>query len=172
MLYNISSPFCFSLSSSQHLSAEIKEFKDKLDRFHKVQHILAENNKAGNTEELADKATKLHSDWTKSCEVAQSSLDVLLAEHKEWVREMVEEMETMVRQGTELLQLELNFIECYPMMTILDANPSALIEELTRLTNSQVQHENCDIVCDISMIHVVQFLDCCCCVSRRHSLLI
>ena len=57
--------FAFLSLPTQHLSAEIKEFKDKLDRFHKVQHILAENNKAGNTEEQAEKATELQSDWTR-----------------------------------------------------------------------------------------------------------
>ena len=132
--------FVFFSPLSQHLSAEIKEFKDKHDRFHKVQQSLADNNKAGNTEEMAGNGAKLQSDWTRVCEeLAPASLDVLMAEHKEWVREMVEEMETMVKEGSKLLRLELKFVECYPMMTILDSNPSALLGKLTSMTNDQVQ---------------------------------
>lgn len=66
------------------------------------------------------------------------SLEIVQREFDDWVRHKLQQMNALVTTATEVVQREVDFVEGFPLQTLLSEDATALLKEADILVAKQV----------------------------------
>ena len=156
VLYNMYC-ICVVIVRSQQLQNEIHNFQSSVSRLKSVKDKLSQNIKFGATPTLDKDMARLEKDWSRIEGMVRVSLDMLWAEHSEWVEMRLKEMESIVSQGQGLLDCQVVFLKEYPVKGLMWCAAGQLLEVVqSYLTTHEVRIVTC---CTCTLYKGVLFIN-------------